>query len=431
MEITIKPAEKIEGLVRMPGDTDIALGALLYSALSESVIDVEGITKTEDTKAALKCLKGLGAEITENGTKIKVKGNGLRGLKEPDDVLDAGKSDLTARLLTGLLAGQPFHSTLTGEKTLKKHSMKRVTEPLLQMGASISGRHNGEHLPLAIRGYDLLPLNYTLPVACTQLKSALLTAALFSRGVSEITDLYHTRDHAERALRHLGVPINKLGSHYINLKGPAQLKGERFYIPGDLSKAAFFIVAAALAPRGELYLVDVGINPSRTAIIDLLGRMGAEIRIENRRELNNEPLADLIVSGGSKLKGMEIAEGMLQRLVDELPALVVAALHAQGDTLIRGLYQLPPDKADRLGLLLPELRKMGAQVVEQDGSLVIRGNGSKKLSGAKCKSYGDHTVAMALATSALLARDASVIDGAEAAQAAFPEIFDVMNKLAS
>ncbi|MEW5922274.1 MAG: 3-phosphoshikimate 1-carboxyvinyltransferase [Bacillota bacterium] len=429
MEITIRPAEKIEGRTRMPGDTDIALGALLLSSLSEGTVEIEGIPETEDTRSTLNCLKGLGGEFEEIGLKIKVKGKGLRGLKEPDDVLDAGKSDTTARLLTGLLAGQPFHSTLTGEKSLKKYSMKNVTEPLMQMGASISGRHNGEHLPLAIRGYDLLPINYTLPVACSQLKSALLTAALYSRGVTEITDLYHTRDHTERALRHLGVRIEKLGRHYINLKGPVQLKGERFYIPGDISRAAFFIVASTLAPRGELYLEDVGINPSRAGIIEVLGRMGAEIRLENRREYNNEPLADLVVKGGRKLKGTEIAGSMMHRLIDEIPALAVAALFAEGDTILKGVNTLQTEKSERLRLLSLELRKMGALVEELDDRLVIRGN--SKLSGARCESHSDHAVAMALATAALFAEDESVIYGAEAAQSSFPGFFDVMNRIAS
>ncbi len=431
MELTIKPAERIEGLVRIPGDTEIALGALLYSSLSESTVELEGVAETEDTRAALRCLQGLGVEWETSGQKIKVKGKGLRGLEEPEDVLDAGESDATARLLTGLLAGQPFHSTLTGKKSLKRQPMKVVIAPLTMMGASISGRHNGEHLPLSIRGYDLLPLNYSLPVPSSQLKAALLTAALYSRGVTEITDLYQTRDHAQRALHYLGVPLKAMGLRYVSLKSPTRLQGEKFYIPGDLSKAAFFIVAATLAPKGELCLVDVGINPSRTAIIDLLKEMGAEIRLENRRELNNEALADLVVLGGRKLKGTEVTEQLLPHLVEELPALTVAALYAEGDTLLKGINTLPPDKTERLGLLLPELRQMGARLEAQNGNLLIRGSGGRKLSGAKCQSHGDPTVAMALAMAALLASDASTLDGAEAAQAAFPGFFDTINKIAS
>ncbi len=429
MEVTIRPAEKIEGRTRMPGDTDIALGALLFSSLSKGTMEIEGFPETEDTVSALECLKGLGGEIEKSGEKIIIYGKGLRGFKEPDDVLNVGNSDATASMLTGLLAGQPFHSTLTGEKPLKKCSLKSVTEPLMQMGASISGRQNGECLPLAIRGYDLLPINYTLPFASYQLKSALLTAALYSRGRTEITDLYYTRDHTERALRHLGAGIKKLGKYYTSINSPVQLKGEIFYIPGDITKAAFFVVAATLAPRGELYLEDVGINPTRTAIFEVLVKMGAEIRMENQREHNFEPLADLVVKGGRKLKGIEIGGAMIYRLVDEIPSLVVASLFAEGDTIIKGVNVLPGEKYERLKLLCRELGKMGALVEALDDRLIIRGNA--KLSGARCESHGDISIGLALATAALFAQDESVICGVETAQPSSPGLFDVITKLAS
>lgn len=429
MKINIKPAEKIEGRTRMPGDRDIAQRALLFSSLSEGTMEIDGIPETDEIRSTLKCLKNLGSEIEENGAKTTIKGKGLRGLREPDNVLDVGSSNSTACLLTGLLAGQTFYSTLTGESSLKQYSMRSVTEPLMQMGASISGRRNGECLPLAIRGYDLLPINYTLPFACSQLKSALLTASLYSRGISELIDTYQTRDHTERALRHLGVGIKKLGRYYINLKNPVKLKGETFYIPADISIASFFIVAATLAPRGELYLEDVGINPSRTGILEVLGMMGADIRMENQREYNNEPLVDLIVKGGRKLTGTEIPEMMLCRLIDEIPILTVAALFAEGDTTIKGVNVLPLQILERLRLLLSELRKMGAAVKELDDSIIIRG--STKLSGAQCESHDDHVIAMALAAAALFAQDESVICGSEAVQSSFPGYFDVLNTLVS
>jgi len=429
MEITIKPAEKIEGQTRVPGDPAIAQRALLFSSLTEDKVEIDGFPETEDTMAALHCLRELGGEVTRSGGKLKVKGKGLRGFTEPENVLDAGNSQTTAQLLAGLLAGQPFCATLTGNSSLKRQSMKNVTGPLMQMGASIDGRHNGELLPLYIRGYDLLPINYTLPVANAQLKSVLLTAALYSRGISELTDPYKTEDHTERALHYLGAGITRLGKCYIGLEGAVRLKGERFFIPGDISKAAYLIVAATLALRGELYLQDVGINPSRTAFLQVLELMGAKIQKINEREENCEPVADLLVKGGRSLKGTEISAAMLPRLSDELPALIVAALFARGDTLMRGISALMPEKLNRLQNLFLELRRMGAQFTELKNGLIIRGDA--KLDGAQCESHSDPSVSMALATAALFAGSPSVICGAEAVQASFPGFFDEMNKLAS
>jgi 3-phosphoshikimate 1-carboxyvinyltransferase len=429
MEITIKPVERVEGQIRVPGDKSISHRALLFSSLTENTVEIEGLLEAGDTLSTLNCLKQLGAEFEGDGEKLTVKGKGLRGFKEPDNVLDAGNSGTTARLLTGLLAGQPFHSTLTGDGSLRKRPMQRVTEPLKQMGASISGRHNGELLPLSIRGYDLLPINYTLPVASAQVKSALLIAALYSRGTSEIIDRYNTRDHTERVLRYLGADIKKLGKHHIILKSPVKLKGERFRIPGDISAAAFFIVAATLAPRGELYIEDVGINPSRTGILEVLQSMGAEISILNKREYNYEPVADLLVKGGRNLKGTEITGEMIPRVIDEIPVLAVAALFAEGETVIKGAAELRVKESDRLKSITLELQKMGALVEELPDGLIIQG--STKLSGARCESHGDHRIAMALATAALFAESESVINGIEAVQISFPGFFDMMSGLAS
>ncbi|RJX25519.1 MAG: 3-phosphoshikimate 1-carboxyvinyltransferase [Dethiobacter sp.] len=429
MEITIKPVERIEGQTRVPGDKSISHRALLFSSLTEDTVEIENLLEAEDTLSTLNCLRELGVEYEGDGKKLKVKGKGLRGFEEPDNVLNAGNSGTTARLLAGLLAGQPFHSTLTGDGSLRRRPMNRVTEPLKQMGASINGRNNGELLPLSIRGYDLLPINYTVPVASSQVKSALLIAALYSRGTSEIIDLYNTRDHTERALRYLGARIEKMGRCHIILKSPVKLKGDRFRIPGDISEAAFLIVAAALAPRGELYIEDVGINPSRTGILEVLERMGADISILNEREYNYEPVADLLVKGGRNLKGTEIAGEMIPRVIDEIPVLAVAALFAEGDTVIKGAAELRVKKTDRLKCISLELQKMGALVEELPDGLVIKGGA--KLSGARCESHGDHRIAMALATAALFAESESVINGVEAVKTSFPGFFDIMSRLAS
>lgn len=427
MEMIIKPAEKIEGQTRVPGDKSISHRALILSSLTEGTVEIEGLLKSADTMSTLKCLQELGVEFEENGRTVKVKGKGLRGFAEPDNVLDAGNSGTTARLLTGLLSGQPFHSVLTGDDSLRRRPMKRVTEPLRKMGASISGRQNGELLPLAIRGNDLLPISYTLPVASAQVKSALLIAALFAGGASEIIDYYQTRDHTERALRYLNADIKKTGKYHIVIKSPTNLRGERFQIPGDISAAAFFIVAAALAPRGELYLEEVGVNPSRTGIIDLLREMGAQISIHNRREYNCEPVADLLVKGSRPLRGISVGKEAIPRLVDEIPVLAVAGLFAHGETVIQGAEELRLKESDRLKSIFLELKKMGALIEELPDGLIIRG--CARLSGAELESHGDHRIAMALSVATLFAESESVIKGAETVSISFPDFFTVLNEL--
>ena len=429
MEIKIKPIENIEGQTRMPGDKSISHRALLFSSLTEDTVEIEGLLQAEDTLATRNCLSELGVEFEDNGETGKVKGKGLRGLEEPSNILDAGNSGTTARLLTGFLAGQPFYATVTGDHSLRKRPMKRITEPLQKMGAYISGRHDNELLPLSIRGYDLLPINYALPVASAQVKSALLAATLYSRGVSEIIDLYNTRDHTEKMLSHLGVDIKKMGKHHIILKSPAKLNGKNIRIPGDISAAAFFMVAAALSPRGELQIEEVGINPSRSGIIDVLRVMGADVRILNEKEQNNEPVGDLLIKGNGKLKGVEIGSEMIPRVIDEIPAIAVAALFAEGDTIIREAIELRVKESDRLHTITLELQKMGASIQELPDGLIIKGN--TKLKGGSCKSCGDHRIAMALATAALFAENESIINGIEAVENSFPNFFETMNGLAS
>ena len=429
MDITITPIEKMEGQTKVPGDKSISHRALILSALTEGVVKIEGLLKAKDTLATLNCLKELGVEYTENGRTVEVTGKGLRGFKEPGNVLDAANSGTTARLLAGLLSGQPFHSTLTGDASLRERPMKRVTEPLKMMGAFITGRQNGEHLPLTIRGYDLLPLSYNLPVASAQVKSALLLAALFARGTTEIVDFYNTRDHTERALCHFGAKLVKKGKHNIYLNAPVKLKGDQFKIPGDISAASFFIVAAALAPRGELLIEEVGINPTRTGILDVLREMGADISIHNMREYNCEPVSDLLIKSGRPLRGVEISKEMIPRLIDEIPVLAVAGLFAEGETVISGAAELRLKESDRLRSITLELKKMGAMIKELPEGLIIKGGA--KLSGARCESHGDHRIAMALATAALFAEGESVINGVETVAISFPGFFEVLNGLVS
>lgn len=411
MNWTIKPVEKTEGRIRVPGDQSIAQRAVLFSSLVDGVMEIEGFPATGETLTTLHCLRALGAEIEADGENLKVKGKGLRGFEEPENVLDAGSSVDAACLLTGLLAGQPFYSTLTGADSLRRYPLQGLTASLQQMGAAVHGRQNNEHLPLSIRGYDLMPVNCTLPEPGAQIKSALLIAALYSQGVSEIIDPYCSGDHTERALRYLGAGVKKLGKYHIRLQSPVDLKGEKFWIPGDFSVAVYYLLAAGLAPQGELYLEEVGMNPSRTSILNILGQMGLEIGILNAREYNCEPVADLLVKGGRKLKGVEVAAEILPQIAEEVPVLIVAGLLAKGDTVINGISALGKKELGRLRSISYDLQQMGAKIREEAASMVIEGGA--KLSGIHCASNGDRRRALALATAALFAKNESVISGVE------------------
>ncbi|MGI5822590.1 MAG: 3-phosphoshikimate 1-carboxyvinyltransferase [Dethiobacteria bacterium] len=427
MEITLAPREQIRGRVKMPGDKSISHRALILSALAEGTVEITGLLAAEDTRATRLCLQQLGVEFQEAGTKLLVRGRGLQGLQEPDDFLQAGNSGTTARLLLGLLAGQPFFSVLTGDSSLRKRPMARVSKPLRQMGARIEGRQEGTLLPLAVRGGNLFPIRYRLPVASAQVKSALLLAGLYTNGRVELFEPGPSRDHTERMLSYLGGSLEKGAPGEIVLAAPCSLAAKKLKIPGDLSSAAFFLVAAALAPRGEILLEAVGVNPTRTGIIDVLQEMGAAVRVLNLKEVCGEPVADLWVQGGRPLRGVVINAPLVPRLVDEIPVLAVAALFAAGETVISGAGELRLKESDRLHALATELQKMGAAIKELPDGLVIQGG--QKINGAVCFSHGDHRIAMALAVAALFARGETVIQGIETVDISFPGFFTLLNSL--
>lgn len=429
MDVKIKPVQKMEGELKAPSDKSISHRALIYASLTEDTVEIEGLMQTEDIAATLDCLEQLGVEYEEDASRTRIHGKGLRGFKEPENVLDVGSSEIAASLLTGLLAGQPFFSTITGSQSLQRHHMKNITAPLQDMGATIKGRSENDLLPLSIRGYDLMPLKYDLPVSSAQVKSALLTAALFSRGISELTDLYCTRDHTERMLRYLGADINKLSDRHIALNSPSKLRGERLVIPGDISSSIYLALAAALSPGGELKITEVGINPSRTGALDILRMMGAKINIQNEREYNNEPVADLVVEGGGKLRGVELNGGAINRIIDDIPAVIVAAIYADGNTTIKTGTDLRPKKAERLQNIIHELQKMGAAIEYKLDSVNIKGGA--KLAGTECNSYGDYRIAMALAAASLFAENETTISSAEAVNNSVPGFYDLLKGLAS
>lgn len=423
MNVTVCPVSSpLRGTLTVPADKSISHRALLLGALAEGKAAVDNFLRSADCLSTARCLKALGVPIEglEGTGPVIVTGRGLDGLVEPDDVLDAGNSGTTARLLLGILAGQPFTAVLTGDSSLRRRPMDRLTAPLSQMGARIMGRRNGALLPLAIRGGKLEGGRFTLPVASAQLKSALLLAGLYTQEEVSITEPAESRDHTERMLVAWGVPLVRQGNTITLPAGRRRLKAQAVSVPGDLSAAAFFLVAAAILPESRITIKGVGINPTRTGILDVLGAMGAKLSISNCVEVSGEPQADITISAG-ELKGTEISGPLIPRLIDEIPALAVAACYAQGETVIRDSAELRVKESDRLAALARELGILGADIRELPDGLIIRG---RPLRGGEVSSHGDHRLAMALAVGALAASGPVTIAGAECVNVSFPGFFN-------
>ncbi len=428
MEITVEPAAFCRGTITVPGDKSISHRAIILSALTESTVEVEGFLNAEDPRSTFQCMKHLGVQLEEDGQVIRVQGRGIDGLVEPSCVLDAGNSGTTARLLAGLLAGRPFHSVITGDDSLTKRPMARIAEPLKQMGAQIDGRKEGTLLPLSIRGGALSPITFHSPVASAQVKSAILLAALQAKGKTIITEPGLSRDHSERMLLHLGVPINWGKSGEIIVEGPVKtLAAERIKVPGDISSAAFFLVAAALAPAGEIIVENVGLNPTRTGLLDVLLQMGVQLSVLNERVYNGEPVGDVCVKGGSRLRGVTVKSEMIPRLIDEIPVLAVAAVFAEGTTRIEGAGELRVKESDRLHALSRELGALGAEIKEFPDGLSIQGR--KTLAGGRGYSHGDHRIAMALAVAGLFSEKETTIKGVESVEVSFPGFFELLKEI--
>ncbi|MGQ9824063.1 MAG: 3-phosphoshikimate 1-carboxyvinyltransferase [Desulfotomaculales bacterium] len=428
MSWLVKPARSLRGIISVPGDKSISHRAVMLGALAEGETRIENFLAGEDCLATVRCFRELGVEISGPGEQntVVVYGRGPQGLKEPSNVLEAANSGTTLRLLTGILAGLPFFSVLTGDSSLRSRPMGRVVAPLREMGAQIWGRGGGEFAPLAVQGGDLHGISYRLPVPSAQVKSAVLLAGLFARGETAVTETVATRDHTERLLKHFGVRLHSDGRGTVSVKGGQRLAGRPLTVPGDISSAAFFLVAAACTPDSEITVTGVGINPTRTGILDVLKDMGADLAVLNVRESGGEPVADLRVRSSS-LSGTVIAGDLIPRLVDEIPVLAVAAAAARGRPEIRDAAELRVKESDRLAVLAVELGKLGADIEELPDGLLIRGG--RPLQGAVCQSHGDHRVAMALAVAGLLARGETVVLEEGCAAVSYPGFDDALNSL--
>jgi 3-phosphoshikimate 1-carboxyvinyltransferase len=417
------------GRVRIPGDKSISHRALMLGALAEGETTIEGLLLGEDPRSTAACFRALGAEISDlNTDRVTVRGIGIGNLQEPIGVLDAGNSGTTLRLMLGILASHPDRFfTITGDDSLRSRPMGRVVKPLTMMGAQIWGRRDNTLAPLAVRGQSLKPIHYQSPIASAQVKSCILLAGLMTEGQTTVSEPALSRDHSERMLRAFGAEvIVDPETISATVVGPAKLQGQRVIVPGDISSAAFWLVAAAIVPGSDLTIENVGINPTRTGILDVLHQMGANITLENERDAAGEPVADLRVRYGP-LTGCEIGGALIPRLVDEIPILAVAATVAQGKTVIRDAEELRVKESDRLAVMAAALQKMGAQVTEQPDGLEI--TGPVQLRGADVDSHTDHRIAMSLAIAALVAQGTTTIDRAEAAAISYPDFVPTLERL--
>jgi 3-phosphoshikimate 1-carboxyvinyltransferase len=420
-DFRISPVKPFSGTIRVPADKSISHRAAILGALVQGDTRVENFLLSETTHATLNCLRALGVHIDPlDSSSLVIHGRGLHSLREPSDVLFCAGSGTTMRLLAGICAGQDFLSILDGTPALKSRPMARVAEPLRAMGATILARDDGRLPPLAIRGAPLRGINYSLPVASAQAKSAILLASLFADSPTTVREPSPSRDHTERMVKACGVDIKvQTSNRETRISPPSGLKSPTsLAIPNDFSSAAFFIVAALLVPQSEICIQAVGTNPTRTALLDALSRMGARVKIESAREESGEPVADLIVRS-AELHATQVAGGEVPRMIDEFPIFAIAATQAQGETLVRDARELRVKESDRIATLTQELRKMGAQIEERADGFVIAGPTS--LHGARVDAHDDHRLAMSLAVAGLIARGETVIGSWECVADSFPD----------
>ena len=424
----VSAVKKLTGSVRFPGDKSISHRHAMLAAIAEGPSQIHYYSTSADCGSTLACLEKLGVKIERKEEVVTIQGAGLEGLRAPAAQLDAGNSGSTMRMLSGILAGQPFRSVIGGDASLSRRPMKRIIEPLTQMGARIRSAEGGMP-PLTIEGgpeTQLKPIRYELPVASAQVKTSVLFAGLFAEGATEVVEPARTRDHTEIALELLGAEIARHG-RTIRVQGRPRLAGQKVYVPGDISSAAFFIVAGLLVPDSNLVLQNVGLNPTRTGMLDVLVSMGGRVKILNVETISGELLGDLHVET-SRLQGGEIAAKLAPGLIDELPVLAVLGTQTENGISFHGAAELRVKESDRLAAVAENLRRMGAGVEEfPDG---LRVDGHQKLHGAEIDSYGDHRIAMAFAVAGLVAEGTTVIKGAECVEISFPDFFEILKRVA-
>ncbi|MDF2556481.1 MAG: 3-phosphoshikimate 1-carboxyvinyltransferase [Bacillales bacterium] len=409
--------------IEVPGDKSISHRAIMFGAIAHGDTHIKGFLYSEDCKSTLSCFRQLGVEIKELENEIIVHGKGIQGLKKPLEHLDVGNSGTTIRLMSGLLAGSAISATLFGDASIAKRPMARVIKPLSEMGANIKGSIDGNYAPIKVTGTQLKGITYKMPIASAQVKSAILLAGIHAEGETRVIEPNPSRDHTERFLRAFGGAIFTENNEIV-IKGNQQLHGQLLHIPGDISSAAFWMVAAAITPGSEVKLLKVGLNPTRTGIIDVMKEMGSDIEIEEL-ESTGEPYGNIIVRY-SNLRGTVIDGELITRLIDEIPIIALLATQALGQTTIRNAEELRVKETDRIAATSEQLSLLGANIIPTKDGLIIKGG--SKLFGAEVDSCGDHRIGMMLAVSALVTDGPVILNNADAIAVSYPTFINDLNK---
>lgn len=422
----ITPSGPLEGTVRLPGDKSISHRYAMLAALADGTSKISNYSSGADCHSTLACLRGLGIEIEVQDREVTVHGKGMRGFREPSGDLDVGNSGSAIRMLAGLLAAQPFRSRLIGDESVTRRPMGRIMTPLQQMGARLHARDE-KFPPLVIEGGEVKAIDYTSPIASAQVKTCVLFAGLFAEGTTTVREPAKTRDHTEVALRQFGVEV-ETGRNFASITGPVKLEAKDLSVPGDISAAAFFLVAGAIVPGSNLVLQSVGLNPTRASLIDFLVSAGADIRILDMGMRFGEPVGDLQVRG-SRLKGGTIDGALAASLIDEIPVISILGAVSENGLTVRDAAELRVKETDRIETVAANLRKMGVEIETTPDGFHIPGR--QTLRGARVHSYGDHRIAMAFAVAGLRAEGNVEIEEAEAASVSFPEFWDTLRAIAT
>ncbi len=422
----VNPAKSVQGEIAVPGDKSISHRSIMLGSIARGTTSVRGFLRGEDNFSTLNAFRAMGVAVEDDGETLRIEGKGLHGLAEPFDILDCGNSGTSMRLMTGLLAGQRFFSILTGDRYLRNRPMKRVLEPLSHMGAAIFGRAGGDRAPLAIVGKELTGIDYASPVASAQVKSAIMLAGLYASGTTTISEPHLSRDHSERMLRYFGGDIEPFAGG-VRVRGGRELEGRDIVVPGDISSSAFFMVAALIVPGSELLIRGVGVNPTRTGILDILTAMGGSIDLVDCREVSGEPVADILVRS-SRLHGIEIGGDLVPRAIDEFPVLCVAAALAEGRTIVREAKELRVKETDRIAAMAANLRNAGVDVTETEDGMEIEGRG--RLLGGTFESRGDHRIAMSMLVAGLAAEGEVTVNDVECIATSFPNFMALLDRVA-
>ena len=429
MEMVIGKSSQIQGELNLPGDKSISHRSVIFNSIAKGTAEITNISLGQDCISTINIMRSMGVEVNldeQDLNTVTIKGVGRTGLQEPNIVLDAGNSGTTMRLISGLLSTQPFFSVLTGDDSLRSRPMGRIISPLKQMGANINGRDGNTKAPFAIQGSLLQGIEYTMPVASAQLKSCLILAAINSTGETVLHQPALSRDHTEKMLGNMGVDIHNEGLQLTIQPFNGEFQSTDVNVPADISSAAFWIVAGLCHKQGKITLKNVGINPSRSGILDVMSAMGGNITIKNSTIVAGEEVGDIVVES-SELVGVEIGGDIIPRLIDEIPIIALAACFAKGKTIIRDASDARNKESDRLSITASELTKFGADIEELDDGIIVNGVGS--LNGTICESFDDHRIAMMEAIAAILSKGQTTIKNSDCVAISYPMFWDDLSIL--